>query len=101
MSKAYHATQVENKELIEAHGIYAMATDKMTHSDDQILSQGVFFFCSIDDARDFGVDCCGGEYAIFSAEVDEFVLDPEYDGEAIFAERSFSAEEVEFVESNI
>ena len=70
--KAYHATPIENRETVNAEGLYAMVTDKITLSDDQIDAEGVFFFRSIEDAKAFGVDCCGGEYVIFTAEISIF-----------------------------
>lgn len=99
--KAYHATAIENKEMIISGGICAMVTDKITLADDQIQAEGVFFFTNLEDAENFGVDCCGGEYAVFSAEVENYIVDPEYDGEAIFVNSSFCADEVEFVCDNV
>lgn len=98
----YHATAIENKESIIAQGINAMVTDKATYSDEQISLEGVFLFLDIDSAEEFGEDCCGGEYAIFQVEInEEYVVDPEYDGEAVFVERGFSKDEVKFLTQNI
>jgi hypothetical protein len=97
--KAFHATPIENKETVIAEGLVAMVTDKITLADEQICAEGVFFFCNIEDAEEFGVDCCGGEYAIFSADVDDYILDPEYDGGAIFVYGSVS--ECTFETSNV
>jgi|14BtaG_2_1085337.scaffolds.fasta_scaffold130488_1 hypothetical protein len=80
----YHATPIENKESIEKHGLSLMVTDKITYCDDQITDEGVFGFVNIEDAQDFGSDCCGGEYAIFSFETESAIIDPVYDGEAFF-----------------
>jgi len=82
--KLYHASPIENKESIAANGICKMVTDKITFADDQISEEGVFGFTNIDSAHDFGVDCCGGEYVIFSFDTGEAIIDPEYDGEAMF-----------------
>lgn len=99
--KAYHSTAIENKELVIADGLNAMVTDKITLSDEQIEAAGVFFFLTLEDAEEFGVDCCGGEYVVFSADVDDYIIDPEYDGEAIFVEGNFSASDVTFVTDNV
>ena len=95
--KLYHATPIENKGSIEEFGIASGVTDKLTSSDDQITDKGVFGFVNMVEAREFGVDCCGGEYVIFSFECKDTVLDPEYDGEAIFWTEAIN---VEYCESN-
>jgi hypothetical protein len=82
--KLYHASPIENKESIINNGLCKMVTDKITLSDEQITDEGIFGFSDIDSANDFGVDCCGGEYVIFSFDADEVIIDPEYDGNSFF-----------------
>jgi acetyltransferase-like isoleucine patch superfamily enzyme len=92
----YHTTAIENKESIIENGINAMVTDKITLSDDQIQAEGVFLFTDSDSAYDFGVDCVGGEFVIFEVTIDDdVVIDPEYDGEAVFVERAIKSSEIE------
>ena len=67
--KLYHASPIENKESILNNGLCLMVTDKITLSDEQIQDEGVFGFDNIDSCHEFGEDCCGGEYAIFSFDV--------------------------------
>lgn len=82
--KLYHSTPIENMQSIIDNGIDACVTDKITSSDEQITSEGVFGFDNIESAKEFGSDCCGGEYAIFSFDADNAIVDPEYDGDAFF-----------------
>jgi hypothetical protein len=91
----YHTTAIENKESVNENGISAMVTDKITLSDDQIQAEGVFLFTDSDSAYDFGVDCCGGEFVTFEINInDDVIIDPEYDGEAVFVEREIKADEI-------
>ena len=94
--KLYHATSIENKESIENQGLCLMVTDKITYCDDQITEEGVFGFDNLEAAQNFGTDCCGGEYVIFSFETSKAIIDPEYDGEAFFTTEVNS---IKFVES--
>jgi hypothetical protein len=91
----YHSTAIENKASIISEGLCNCVTDKLTLSKEQIEDEGVFGFDNIDSAREFGEDCCGGEYAIFSFQSDSHIIDPEYDGEALF---STSFKDVKFID---
>ena len=95
--KLYHASPIENVESILEDGLCLSVTDKITLSDEQIQDEGVFGFTDIDSCHEFGEDCCGGEYAIFSFESTINIVDPEYDGEAVF---SFDASNIEFLIAN-
>ena len=70
----YHATPIENKDSI------INDTIKSSH----VIDKVVFGFENIDSAHEFGVDCCGGYYAIFSFECENVVIDKDYDGESYY-----------------
>lgn len=99
--KYYHTAALENKESILEHGINAMVTDKITCSSEQITKEGVFLFVDFDSAVEFGEDN-HYDFVIFAFDTDEDVLiDPEYEGEAVFLERAIESNEivVEYINS--
>jgi hypothetical protein len=86
--KLYHTSKLENKETIESEGIYPSMSRKLTLADENLQDlEGVYFFTDIDSAESFGIDQ-NDEFIIFKVECsgDKVIIDPEYDGEAVFIE---------------
>ena len=86
--KLYHATPTENAESISEFGIFPTDCGTRSHTGDSLQGKGftgIYGFLTMDAAMSFVGDN-GHEYVIFSFDVDgqETMIDPEYEGEALF-----------------
>lgn len=85
--KLYHGTRLDVKELILENGIAPNTTEASSGLDDseRCLDNGIFGFDNLDDAISFANDLCDKSgIAVFGFEVDNAIIDKEYDGNAYF-----------------
>ncbi|MCX7772654.1 MAG: hypothetical protein N2376_06020 [Clostridia bacterium] len=85
--KLYHGTRLDVKDEILENGIEPNITEASSHirDDERLLQMGIFGFDNIDDAISFARDLCDSSgIVVFSFDVDDALVDPEYDGESFF-----------------
>ena|SRR6266540_1455064 len=75
--KLYHATPIENKDNILKCGLQPGMTSNF---DRWIKENGIYGFTQLEDALGFAKDqCWNGGVVVFSFDVENLILDPEYD----------------------
>jgi len=85
--KLYHATQAENTDSINEYGLSPLSTDDPTRpvgSEYQTLQGrgliGVYGWATLEDAKFFAREECGGDGVVFEFDANDVVDDPEFDG---------------------
>jgi hypothetical protein len=85
--KLYHGTRIDCKDRIIEIGIEPNITEASSHisDDERFLQSGIFGFDNLDDAISFAADLCESSgVAVFSFNIDNALVDPEYNGESYF-----------------
>jgi hypothetical protein len=85
----YHVTPICNVSKIVRYGLRPQKTQCVSSSGNRCLNKGVFGFTNMASADDFAELNNYDEYAIFTFDTDQYIIDPEYDDKsAIFAASS-------------
>lgn len=100
--KLYHATKKSLVDYIKAYGALSTQVSEKVSNDERLNKEAVYGFDNFDDAYNFIVwdNNSADDYAIFSFDAENVIIDIEYEDGAYAVEKEVKWEELTLVEQS-